>query len=97
MGKLSDDDAKTLADLLARRDAPDEEDDFEVHIQNAGGSSARMPSKKAAGWLKTEFGIDLAAVLPAATSDGGDEGGTGEPKTDEKPKGGYFGGKRSGN
>lgn len=88
MAKLSDDDEKALAALLARRDAPDDDDGFEVWVKS-GDHEARIPSSKAGGWLKDKFGIDLNPA-PAPSSDA-DGDGDGAPKTDKKPTKGYFG------
>lgn len=92
MGKLTDEQAATLAELTALQEAEDDEDDYEVLIENDKGHKTRLPSKKAAGWMKENFGIDLH---PAAAPEGGEggegeggEGGEGDPGP--KGGGGYF-------
>jgi hypothetical protein len=91
MGKLTDEQAKTLADLQALADADDDEDDYEVLIENDKGQKTRLPSKKAGGWLKENFGIDLH---PDPAGDAGDDGDgdAGDDGKDPGPKGGggYF-------
>jgi hypothetical protein len=93
MGKLTDEQAAALAELKAIEEAPDEEDDYEVWIENDKGHKTKLPSKKASGYLKEQFGIDLH---PAAAAEGeggeGGEGAGGEDEGDPGPKGGggYF-------
>ena len=92
MGKLTDEQAATLAELQGIADAPDDEDDYEVWIENDKGHKTKLPSKKASGYLKEQFGIDLH---PAAAPEGGEgEGGEGEGEGNGDPKpeggGGYF-------
>lgn len=93
MGKLTDEQAATLAELQGIADAPDDDgDDYEVWIENDKGHKTKLPSKKASGYLKEQFGIDLH---PAAAPEGGEggegeggEGGEGDPGP--KGGGGYF-------
>lgn len=91
MGKLTDEQAKALAELQAIADGPDDEDDYEVWIKNDKGHETRIPSKKAGGWLKEQFGISLDAI-PGGDGDGGD--GDGDGDGDPKPKGGGYFSKR---
>lgn len=92
MGKLTDEQAAALAELEKLRDSADEDDDYEVWIENDKGHKTKLPSKKASGYLKEQFGIDLH---PAPANEGGEgegEGGEGAGEGDPGPKGGggYF-------
>lgn len=66
----------------------EDDDDYEVWVKNDKGHETKVPSKRAAGWLKENFGISLSDVPDVADeTDGTDD------KTDTKtpPTGGYFG------
>lgn len=92
MGKLTDEQAATLAQLTALQDAEDDEDDYEVWIENDKGHKTKLPSKKASGYLKEQFGIDLhpAAAAEGEGGEGEGEGGEGEGDAGPKGGGGYF-------
>ena len=74
MGKLTDEEAKALKDLIAKQDAPDE-DDFDIEIFD-GDKGARVPYSKGRSWLAQTFGIDVGDAPDAADDEGGaDESG----------------------
>lgn len=93
MGKLSDADRKTLERLQALADAPDDEgDDYEVWVKNDKGHETKLPSRKANGWLRENFGISLHddPADPADDDDDADDDDA-DGGTDPGPKGGgYF-------
>jgi hypothetical protein len=82
MAKLSDDQEKQLNDLLAMREAPDDDDDFEIEIYD-GSKGARVPYRKGKSFLSQHFGIDLEAP-PAESAPPADAGGGKAPKKSEK-------------
>jgi hypothetical protein len=94
MGKLTDEQAAALAELERLRDSSDEEEDYEVWIENDKGHKTKLPSKKASGYLKEQFGIDLHPEPAAGDEGAGDEGkgDEGDEGKDPGPKGGggYF-------
>lgn len=76
MAKLSADEQRLMEELNARAAAPDEDDNFEIEIYDTEKNrGARIPFKRGKGWLFDTFGIGEA---PAST-EGGQEGGTGGP------------------
>lgn len=94
MAKLTPEQKKQLEELQALADAPDEEDEYEVWVKNDKGHETRLPSRKAAGWLRENFGISLHDDEPAddgGAGDGDDGGDDGDDGQDPAPKGGgYF-------
>lgn len=89
MGKLTAEEKKLLEDLTARANEPDEEEDFEVWVKNDKGHETRVPGRRAAGWLKENFGITLHDE-PAATEEEATEEEEETPK-DKKPQTDFFG------
>lgn len=81
MAKLTDDQQKQLDELIAMRDAPDDED-FEIEIRN-GDKSARIPYHKGRRYLQQHFGIDLDEPPADDTGEPGDDTAddTGKPKS----------------
>lgn len=79
-----------MAALQEQLAAAEDDDDYEVWIKNDKGHETRVPSKKAGGWLKDNFGITLADLPDAA----GSEEETDEGEKDPKPAGGGYFGKR---
>lgn len=72
MAKLTPEQQKTLDELLARQEEPDETDDnYEVTIE-IEGKAIRIPYKKAKPWLKKQ-GIDLDDILEEVEGEGGEE------------------------
>lgn len=69
MGKLTPDEAKALESLLAKKDAPDQED-FEVEIFD-GDKGTRLPYSKGRSWLQTHFDIDLGEPPDGDADEGG--------------------------
>jgi hypothetical protein len=80
MGKLTEEQQKALDDLMALKDAPDD-DDFEVEIYSPGGAGGRLPYSRAKKFFQENFGIDLDEQKPEETGDKGNS------KT-EPPQGG---------
>ena len=94
MAKLTDEQRKQLEDLQALADAPDDDaDEYEVWIKN-GDKEARVPSRRAGGYLKEHFGISLYDDPAPAGDD--DPDGDDEPPKDPKPAGGGYFSKRKG-
>lgn len=89
MGKLTDEQAKALAELQALADAPDDEEEYEVWVKNDKGAETRVPSKRAASWLKEQFGITLHDE-PKAEEEEVDEEEEDATK-DKKPQTDFFG------
>lgn len=86
MAKRSDIEAQ-IAALNDQLQGDEDDDDYEVWVKNDKGHETKVPSKRAAGWLKENFGISLTDVADAA-----DETEDTEDTTDKKvPPGGYFG------
>lgn len=84
MAKLNADESKLLDELLARRDAPDDDDGYEVEIYDTNaGKGARVPFKSAKGWLFDTFGIGDAPATAAGDGEGG-----GEPAAPGSPSAG---------
>jgi hypothetical protein len=89
MGKLSPDQAKTLADLQALAEAPDEDDEYEVRIEHDGRTMTVPWSKVPKSW-RDHFGfVDPAAAAGEAGEGGaaGENGAAGAAQGDPKPKG----------
>lgn len=91
---LNADEKKLLAELQARINEPDEDNDFEIEVYDTEkGKGARIPYGTGKSWLYDVFGIGDAPA-PA-----GDEGGAGTevaPGSGTADKGakkdkGYFG------
>lgn len=90
MAKRSEIEAQMAALQKQLESADDEDDDYEVWVKNDKGNETRLPSKKAGGWLKENFGIDLHPA-PAADDEGDDEDDEDDGvKKDKMPEGGYF-------
>lgn len=83
-----------MAALQQQLDTADEDEDYEVWIKNDKGAETRIPSKKAGGYLKEHFGIDLHPA-PADPADPADPQDPKEPQ-DPKPGGGGYFSKRKG-
>lgn len=95
MGKLTDDQEKTLNDLLNLRDAKDDEDDFEIEIFD-NGKGARIPYSRGREYLQKHFGIDLDPSPDSGKPDNGKpDNGTGDGGSDGKGAGKGTGSKQS--
>lgn len=96
MAKKSDIQAQIDALTAQLDDADDDGDDYELWIKNDKGHEARVPSSRADGWLKENFGISLRDEAPPAGGDGGQggQGGDGGDPKDPKPAGGGYFSKR---
>lgn len=81
-----------MAALQQQLETAADDDDYEVWVKNDKGHETRLPSSKASGWLKENFGIDLSGAAPAAEEEGEPAD---EVVKDGKPNTGYFG-KRGG-
>jgi hypothetical protein len=79
VGKLTDDEAKSLEALLAKKDAPDE-DDFDIEIFE-GDKGARVPYSRGRSWLQRTFGIDLDEDPEKETGEGGKDDPPAGPET----------------
>jgi hypothetical protein len=83
-----------MAALQSQLDAAgDDEDDYEIWVKNDKGHETKIPSKKASGWVKENFGISLHEDAPPAGDLATDPAGdpAGDPPGDPKPGGaGYF-------
>lgn len=88
MGKLNDEQAKMLAELQALAEAPDEEDEYEVWVKNEKGQETKIPSKRASGWLKENFGISLYDEPKAEEEEVEEED---DATKDKKPQTDFFG------
>lgn len=71
MGKLTEDQARTLAELQALAEAPDE-DNLELYVKDEKGRETRLTGSHAQRWLKN-LGL----------GDDGDESGDDDGKGDE--------------
>jgi predicted 3-demethylubiquinone-9 3-methyltransferase (glyoxalase superfamily) len=90
MAKRSELEAQ-MAALAEQLKTVEDDDDYEVWVKNDKGHETKVPSKRAAGWLKENFGISLTD-LPEAT----EETETTEETTEKKvPAGGFFGTRKS--
>lgn len=58
MAKLTPEQQKTLDELTALAESPDDDNDFEIEIRN-GDRAARIPYHKGRSYLQEHFGIDL--------------------------------------
>lgn len=91
MGKLTAEQKRQLEELQALADAPDDEDDYEVWVKNDKGHETRLPSRKASGWLKQNFGISLHDDDEPGDQGDDDQGDDDQGEADPKPGGGgYF-------
>ncbi len=90
MGKLTAEEKKLLEELTARANEPDEEEDFEVWVKNDKGNETRIPGRRAAGWLKENFGITLHDEAPDETPADDEAEEEAAPK-DKKPQTDFFG------
>ena len=89
---LNEDEKKLLAELTARQNAPDEDDDFEIEVYDTGANKgARIPYKKGKGWLFETFGIGTPPESAATeTASGGDAPPAGSSDKGAR-RGPYFG------
>jgi hypothetical protein len=71
----------------ARMNEPEDDgDDFEVEIVNPDGHAARVPYKKAKGYLQEHFGIDLELPAPEGDPNGiQDPAGNGQGPAPQQP------------
>lgn len=84
MAKLNADEKKLLAELQARENEPDNDDDFEIEIYK-DNHGARVPYSKGRKFLQEIFGIDLDD-----TSDAESDDGEGSKAPESSPSSGYF-------
>lgn len=69
MAKLTPEQQKTLDELTALAESPDDDNDFEIEIRN-GDRAARVPYRKGRSYLQEHFGIDLDPPPDDGTDDG---------------------------
>lgn len=96
MAKLTEDQARALAELEQLRDAPDTDDEYEVVMQAPDGHSLRVPYSRVPKTWRERFGFTDPATDAGEGAEGG-EGGEGDGKgkggkEDPKPPSGnrYF-------
>jgi hypothetical protein len=84
MAKLTPEQQASLDELLAARDAPDAEEDFDVEIYS-GDKGARVPFSKAKNFLRDSFGIEWDTPSPESKPKGNQSGTkkSGDGKSDE--------------
>ena len=96
MAKKSDIQAQIDALTAQLDDADDDDGDYELWIKNDKGHEARVPSSRADGWLKENFGISLRDEVPPAADPQDPAGpGGGDPKDPKPAGGGYFSKRKS--
>lgn len=83
MAKLTAEQAKTLAELKALEEAPD--DDFDLVVRDKEGRETRLTGKHAQKWLRN-LGLDDDDETGEPAGDAaGDEGGPDKPEDDAPP------------